>query len=72
MKSRAAGWASCFARAKFRWIASSLSKLGGALAREGEDAAASNALNEAAALDREAALGEDHHAMTMVPPPIAR
>jgi tetratricopeptide (TPR) repeat protein len=53
-------------------LASSLSKLGGALAREGEDAAAAEAIEEAAALDREAALGDNHQVHTLVPPPIAR
>lgn len=51
-------------------LASSLSKLGSALAREGEDAAAAAAISEAAALDRQAALGDNHHVHTLVPPPM--
>lgn len=53
-------------------LASSLSKLGGALAREGEDAAAAEALAEASRLDHEAALGDNHHMHTLIPPPAAR
>lgn len=51
-------------------LASSLAKLGAALAQEGEEAASRAALDEAAALDREAAISADHNVMTMVPPPI--
>lgn len=53
-------------------LASSLSKLGHALAREGEDAAAAEALAESTTLDREAALGDTHVKHTLIPPPIAR
>ena len=53
-------------------LASSLSKLAAALAHDGDEAGATAAADEAAALDREAAIGEDHHALTIVPPPIAR
>ncbi|MBK8258594.1 MAG: hypothetical protein IPK82_38785 [Polyangiaceae bacterium] len=53
-------------------VASSLSKLGAALEREGEHSAATAAFDEAAALDRESAVQDDHHVMTLVPPPLAR
>ena len=55
-------------------LASSLSKLAGALAHDGDEASASAAAAEAAELDMEVALGEgqqDHqHVFTVLPPPM--
>jgi len=51
-------------------LASSLAKLGAALLQDGDVAGSNAAFEEAAALDREAAIEDDHQTLTMVPPPI--
>jgi tetratricopeptide (TPR) repeat protein len=52
-------------------LASSLSKLSAALLQDGDEEGSVATQGEAAALDHEAALGSDHHPLTMIPPPVA-
>lgn len=51
-------------------LASSLAKLSAALLHDGDAAGSNAALEEAAALDQEAAIDDDHQTLTMAPPPI--